>query len=181
MLMWRETSFYKKIMCLPNVELIHPSLNPQELLKKSRLVITIAGTVGLEAIFQNKPVIVASDVIYSSMPSVFRLENIEELPELIRQAINSITPNHGQRKLIELLESQGLPIDMIELQHDCMRYISGQGVNELVKPDEKKLREFIEFRKDDLNVIADRHIQKMNLYDGNNIIFGKKRDPITFS
>ena len=31
---WRETSFYKEILSLPNVKLIHPSVNPIDIIKK---------------------------------------------------------------------------------------------------------------------------------------------------
>ena len=41
---WRSISYYKKILELPNVKLIHPSLKPVLLYKKCALVITITGT-----------------------------------------------------------------------------------------------------------------------------------------
>ena len=62
---WRDQSFYKDIIKLQNVKLVHPSVNPKQIIKKCELVTTIAGTVGLEALFFKKPVIVFSDVIFS--------------------------------------------------------------------------------------------------------------------
>ena len=46
---WRKISQYKEIMGLPNVVMIHPSVNSKELIKKSSLVITISGTASFEA------------------------------------------------------------------------------------------------------------------------------------
>ena len=53
---WRDQSFYKDIIKLQNVKLVHPSVNPRDILEKCDLVTTIAGTVGLEALFFEKPV-----------------------------------------------------------------------------------------------------------------------------
>ena len=84
---WRETSFYKEIMELPNVVLLHPSVNPGDLLKNCSLVITITGTAGLESAFYGKPSIIFADTIYSKLPSVYHLKNIEELPMVIRTSL----------------------------------------------------------------------------------------------
>ena len=84
---WRDISYYKKISELPNVELIHPNFSNKELLKNCQLVITITGTLGLEASFHRKPSIILSDTIYSELPSVHRLTNYEELPKTIRDSL----------------------------------------------------------------------------------------------
>ena len=46
---WRDISFYKEILSIPNVEFIHHSVKSADILKKCSLVITIHGAVGLEA------------------------------------------------------------------------------------------------------------------------------------
>ena len=86
---WRNTDYYKKILSLPNVELFHPSISNVDLIKKSELVITIAGTAGFEAACYEKPSIVLSDMNYSSLPSVYRIKNIEDLPETINRALKT--------------------------------------------------------------------------------------------
>jgi hypothetical protein len=87
---WRDVSYYKQILDLPNVELLHPSVSNVEILKHCSLVLAITGTLGLEAVFYRKPTIVFGNVIYSSLPSVYKVKNIEELPELIRKALNTV-------------------------------------------------------------------------------------------
>jgi hypothetical protein len=85
---WRSISYYKYIMNLPNVELLHPDVSNEELLKHCSLVITITGTPGLEAAYYNKPSIVLGDTTYSSvLPSVYRLRSIEDLPNAIRTSL----------------------------------------------------------------------------------------------
>ncbi|VVC05670.1 Capsule polysaccharide biosynthesis protein [uncultured archaeon] len=85
---WRSISYYKYLMNLPNVELLHPAVSNDELLKYCSLVITTAGTAGLEAAYYNKPSIVLADTIYSSvLPSVYRLRSYEDLPNAIRTSL----------------------------------------------------------------------------------------------
>jgi len=85
---WRKKEFYKEILDLPNVKLIHPEISNEEMIKKTDLVITVTGTAGLQAAFQLKPSIVLADVSYQALPSVHRVKNIEELPKDIDNFLN---------------------------------------------------------------------------------------------
>ena len=82
----RDISSYKKINDFPNVELVS-KITSEELLKKCSLLITVAGTSGLEAAFYGKPSIVFSDVVFEKLPSVFRVRDFEELPNTIKLAL----------------------------------------------------------------------------------------------
>jgi len=85
---WREKKYYEKIMDMPNVVLLHPSTNNEKILQNCQMVITIAGTLGLDALFHLKPAIVFSEVIYSELPGVFRVKSFEDLPKTIENALN---------------------------------------------------------------------------------------------
>ena len=85
---WRPLSFYKSILEMPNVELLHSSISNDEILKHCSLVIVITGTLGLEAAFHNKPSIVFSETIFSGLPSVHVLKSLTELPDAIRKSLN---------------------------------------------------------------------------------------------
>ena len=85
---WRDKKFYKEILDMPNVILIHPDVSNEEMINKTDLVITITGTSGLEAAFQLKPSIVLANVSYQHLPSVHRIKNIEELPKRIDEFLN---------------------------------------------------------------------------------------------
>lgn len=52
----RPNEFYKKISQLPNVVLLKPSLNTQQVLEKSRAVVQINSSLGYEAVVQGIPV-----------------------------------------------------------------------------------------------------------------------------
>ena len=84
---WRSISYYKKIIDLPNVVLIHPDFSNKTLLENCQMVITITGTLGLEASFHGKPSIILSNTIYSELPSVHKLTNYEELSMTIKRVL----------------------------------------------------------------------------------------------
>jgi len=84
---WRNISYYKQIMSLPNVEILHNSLTSAQIIPKSNLVISIGGTPGVEAIFHKKPSIVFTDQLYSDLPSVYQINNYEELPKAIELSL----------------------------------------------------------------------------------------------
>jgi len=79
---WRPISYYKQIMNLPNVVLIHPSLTNEELLKKCSIAFTVTGTTGIEAGYYGKPSIIFGHTSYDSLPSVHRIKNLEEIEKL---------------------------------------------------------------------------------------------------
>lgn len=117
---WRDLSYYKTILDLPNVELIHPDVKNEDFLKKSSLVITIAGTLGLEAAFYGKPSIVFSDVIYSHLPSVYRVKNLEELPKIIRSCINTSVNSKDLDAYVNCIVENSFDYDAIALDIDLL-------------------------------------------------------------
>lgn len=109
---WRPISYYKFIMNLPNVKLIHPSIKPEEILSKCSLVVTIAGTAGQEAAFYNKPSIILTDQIYSSMLSVYRLRIMNELPNAIRNSLKNKVDSSVASEFVDLIEKNSIDFDV---------------------------------------------------------------------
>src|SRR3989339_34461 len=83
----RSLSFYKELKKIPNVKFIDHTIKSSELIKKSRLITTITGTVGWEASLLRKPVITFGNVFYNSLSFVKRIHDIEKLPELVNEQI----------------------------------------------------------------------------------------------
>lgn len=173
---WRKQSFYNQIIQLPNVKLVHPSFNSRILMEKCTLVITIAGTAGLEALFLKKPVIVFSDIIYSKFPNVFRLTSFNDLSKIIRKALTIIPNEDGLKKLVSVYENECLDIDMINLQHECLKYIGSSGMNDLIIPKEENLKKFINSNFKKLEIICNEHLRKMELYEKNLVEYGSRKD-----
>ena len=65
---------------------------------------------------------------------------------------------------------------MINLQHECMKEIGNSGINDLVNPTQEGLEKFINKNKKELEIIADEHIHKIELYEKNAITHGQRKD-----
>ncbi len=60
----RETSFYKSLLEIPNVDLLHPNENARDAIKKSSLVISNTGTSSLEASILKIPSVTATAMFF---------------------------------------------------------------------------------------------------------------------
>jgi len=79
----------KTIKNLPNVKLLNPSENSHDLIKNSRAVTVIAGTVGWEALLYGKPVIVFGSTYYKNIGSTYNVNNLSKINERIREALKN--------------------------------------------------------------------------------------------
>lgn len=79
----KPDSFYREIRNIPNVRLIAPQENMQELVRNSQGVITLTGTVGMESAMAGKPAYVLGNVFYEYHPLCRKSKNIDELREHI--------------------------------------------------------------------------------------------------
>jgi hypothetical protein len=85
----RPLRFYKEILKIPNVRLIEPLSSIYDLICHSKAVIVITSTTGLESIILNKPTIVFGNVFYNLYPYIYNVHDINNLPYLIKSAIDS--------------------------------------------------------------------------------------------
>lgn len=163
----RKVSFYKKINDFPNVYLIHPSVEPEELLKKCSLVATIIGTAGLDATFFGKPSIVFVETGYSFLPSVHTVKNFEELPKIIRAALNEKVDVTILNQYIDYLEANTFEFESKELESAIFSefyrggYLGNLGITE------SKMKSFLEKHRKDLEKLAIEHIEKIQNYKAN--------------
>lgn len=67
----RDKSFYEKIHLLPNVLWAPLTLTPFELIKRSSAIITLTGTVAVEAAMKSTPVLFYGVAQYYDMPGVY--------------------------------------------------------------------------------------------------------------
>ncbi|MDE2589939.1 MAG: hypothetical protein KGL95_09790, partial [Patescibacteria group bacterium] len=109
---WRQTSYYKSIMELPNVSLIHPEVKPDDIIKNCKLVISIAGTTGLEAAFYGKPAVIFSEFWGSHLLStVHKLEKIDNISEAIKKSIEKKVDPKELEFYVGLLERNSFEFD----------------------------------------------------------------------
>lgn len=65
---YRALSYYQKLLEIPNVVLANPALTSRDLLANTRLVTIIGGSIGLEAMMRELPVVVFGNVPFSFLP-----------------------------------------------------------------------------------------------------------------
>jgi hypothetical protein len=80
----RTRSFYKKLKKIPNLVLISPDENVENLIKKSSGIITLTSTIGLEAALVGKLVYILGDVFYTYHPACIKINSFKELEEKIK-------------------------------------------------------------------------------------------------
>lgn len=149
------------MMNLPNLELMHPSVSNTELLKKCSLVITIAGTAGLEAAFYGKPSVLFSDLGYSLLPSVFKVKSLEELPQIIRTALKQKVDAAYLDSYVDLLDQNSFDFDLFNfvLSYQNLFYYGGHLLD--VDISLKKMDIFIKEQKPTFDKISQEYLKKI--------------------
>ncbi|MDO8482056.1 MAG: hypothetical protein Q7S75_03160 [bacterium] len=90
---FRPRQYYRELKKIPNVKLIHPNHDSHALIKSAKLIATITGTVGWEAVLLGKPVITFGNVYYNALGAVKKCNDIEELPALVKERLERFVPN----------------------------------------------------------------------------------------
>ena len=159
---WRDVSFYKEILSIPNVRLLHYSVKSEDVLKKCSLVITIHGAAGLEAAIHKKPAIIFSDFSYSILPSVHKLQSIEELPDTIKSSLQTKVNASDVDKFLNLLDANSIDFDLVGFDSQCLNYFYYDGNLLNVELDEKNVKQFIEKQRSSFDILADEYIKKIH-------------------
>lgn len=79
----RPKSYYKDLVRHPNITFLHHNVDAHELIMKSIAVITLTGTVGIEALMMDKPVIVVGNIFYRYFDRVYFVATVGEVLETI--------------------------------------------------------------------------------------------------
>jgi len=159
---WRSPAEYNEILKIPNVTMIQPTVLGRELIQNCSLVVSIAGASSLEAAFYQKPSIVFGKVIHSNLPSVFQVEDLNKLPQLILHALKTEVKVSDLDKFIELYDKNTIEFDMIEfLNRFNHRFYFDAGLFD-VNIDESKLKEFLDEHENYFSELISGYVQKLN-------------------
>jgi len=101
MVQYRPRAFYKEIKKNLNVALIDPAVRGTELVERAKLLVTITGTLGLEATFLKKPVIVMGNIWYDALSFIKKCPAPEELPYLIKEQLEH--PTYNEEELVHFI------------------------------------------------------------------------------
>lgn len=69
---WRNKTFYLRLLNIPSVRFVPDNFDSVALIKKSRIVATVTGTAGWEALKFGKPVIYFGYALYREIPGAFQ-------------------------------------------------------------------------------------------------------------
>lgn len=117
--LWRPIEDYKKILALPNVKLVHPSVDSQELISKSQGVIVINGSVGFEALFHKKPVILLGDEYYDELSMVTKVTSLTTLSDVISNALSNFKFNNKElNALMQVVNEQTISVPYFSIIKD---------------------------------------------------------------
>lgn len=103
MLNYRPTKYYKELKKIPNLKLINTSTSSFDLIKNSKLVVTITGTAGWEAALLKKPVITFGDIFFNNLSAVKKCRVIEDLPNMVKQQLESF--EYNEKEIIDMLSA----------------------------------------------------------------------------
>lgn len=83
---YRDIKDYKKIKEIPNVKLLDPGVSGLFLANKSKGLVTVNGTMGLECIALGKPVYLLSSVYYDCFKGIIKLNRLEDLRDCLNKS-----------------------------------------------------------------------------------------------
>lgn len=158
---WRECSYYKEILEMPNVELFHPSIKNETMIKNCSMVITITGTSALEAATNEKPVIILANTNFSLISSVHKLKNFEELPRTIIKMLKIKPKLTDFTKYLKIIKSKSFEFPSREISIKTCNYFYYDGFIFDTKIPIPKMNLFLEENKKIFEQLAIEHIKKM--------------------
>lgn len=159
---WRNISYYKEIFDIPNVELLNPKFSNDLLLEKTSLIVAITGTIACTAAFFEKPSIVFGNAIFNSLPSIFRIHNIEDLPSIIKKAINSKVEIYDVNKFVKIMIDNSFELDFYGIMVPMAKKFFFDGLTTDVYIKKSDLEDFLIDVKPSLKIWSDELIKKMN-------------------
>jgi len=162
--LWRSVEDYKKIITMPNVKLVHPNLNSQELISKSQGIAVISGAVGFEALFYKKPIILFGDEYYDELSMVTKITTLTTLPNVISNALSNFKFNNNElNALMQTINDQTISIKYFSIIKDGVVLSSIQRNGNDFNLTIKHFQEFYNIHKNDFELIAQTIYSKLKI------------------
>ena len=158
---WRKTSDYKKLLSLPNLVLLHPSVNPYEILKKCSLVISIVGTTALESAYYMKPSIIFGDTPFSNLNSVTMVSQLSDLPSLIRTMLTKEIDYSDVADFHDYVEKNSFLLNLPQIWKSISHHFQFGGAYVDVTITNQQMNEYITKNNKEFTILANAYIQKI--------------------
>lgn len=161
---WRDVDEYKEIMDIPNVRLYHPDVSAESLFQKCSLVITIGGSSGLDAAFYQKPSIVFTDLGYTALPSVSLVDNITDLPRIIRESLQKEVSNDDLDKYLKIVHDNSFDFDNLGFEKNYNSFFYHDGHYLSVEIQESKMSQFLKENQVVLERLSSEYEKKITAH-----------------
>ena len=158
---WRKISDYKKLLNMPNLVLLHPSVNPDEILKKCSLVISIVGTTALESAYYMKPSIIFGDTSFSNLNSITKLNNLDELPSLIRTMLTDKIDYSDVSDFHDYVQKNSFPLNLPRIWKSVSDHFHFGGAYVDVVITNQQMNDYIDKHAEEFTILANAYIQKI--------------------
>jgi len=99
----RPISFYEKLSECPNIKILDDAVHSYEVVKNSRLMFTLSGSVALESMYIGKPVIVLGKVYHTAFRGIYPAGDIRGLAALVGKILRSQHPGATREEAITAL------------------------------------------------------------------------------
>ena len=161
---WREISYYEDILKIPNVRLYHPSSNIKKLIENSSLVVSIGGTVSFEAAFYQKPSIIMSDMGFSILPSIQKINSLEEFPSKIRNGLKMKVNSDDLDKYLSILQQHSFELDLKKYEINEANFFRHGGNFHDTEITDDKMLSFLENSKTFFEILTTKYIEKIQKF-----------------
>lgn len=156
---WNEIDYYKEIMEIPNVQLIHPGFDNNVLLEHSKLLVTIRGTTAYKAVKYGIPSIIFGPQPFEIIPSVSKVNSLLELPNLIDKIIDKPIDNSYYEKYEQLIDNLGCNFNMFYYENLRNKIFFSGDILSNVEINEHDMQEFIENNKQLFSELVIQHVK----------------------
>ena len=99
----RNIGYYKKLLEIPNVVLVSHYVDSTAVIKNARLVLTVSGFSGFEAILEKKPVITFGTTFYDVLPDfiVRHVRSLQDLPHAVSELLDNY--RYSEKNVVRLI------------------------------------------------------------------------------
>lgn len=159
---WNKINYYKEIMEIPNVKLIHPYFDNSILLKNSQLLISVRGTTAYKAVKYSKPSIIFGDQPIEIIPSVFKVNSLLDLPNLIHKALKfKVDPTYFE-KYKTLIDTKSIKFNMFNYENLRNSAFFAGGILSNVEIHEKNMLDFLKKNENMFSTLVNNHIKLLS-------------------
>ncbi len=131
----RSIRYYQDMVTIPNVRLISRNFNTFELTNHALAVATATGTVGWEALFKGKPVLMFGSYVYQYAPGVLQVKTLEDCKKAICKIIHEdFKPNLNELKLfLKAIDENSFLLNLNPHYEGIVNISTEQTVNNLTE------------------------------------------------